>query len=88
MEFRRVLFRAAEVATYSDHRMAMSLATLGLAVPGIRIQDPACVAKTFPNFWQKLALPGPGGLGVTLLDGEGHPLAPETLAPAPLTPAP
>lgn len=73
----------AEVATYSDHRMAMSLATLGLAVPGIRIQDPACVAKTFPNFWQKLALPGPAGLGVTLLDGEGHPLAPETLTPAP-----
>ncbi|MFN8505933.1 MAG: 3-phosphoshikimate 1-carboxyvinyltransferase [Dehalococcoidia bacterium] len=61
----------ADIETYSDHRVAMAMATLGLAVPGIRILDAGCVAKTFPNFWQKLALPGPAGLGATLLDGSG-----------------
>jgi 3-phosphoshikimate 1-carboxyvinyltransferase len=56
----------AEIETYGDHRMAMCFATLGLVVPGIRILDPGCVAKTFPNFFAKLAAPPPGGLGATL----------------------
>ena len=30
------------------------IALLGLAVPGIRIADPGCVAKTFPDYWQAL----------------------------------
>lgn len=42
------------VATYDDHRMAMSFSLLGLVVPGIEIVDPACVAKTFPGYWQAL----------------------------------
>jgi 3-phosphoshikimate 1-carboxyvinyltransferase len=42
------------VETYDDHRMAMSFALLGLRVPGIRILDPACTAKTFPTFWDVL----------------------------------
>jgi 3-phosphoshikimate 1-carboxyvinyltransferase len=46
--------RGAVLATYEDHRMAMSLALLGLASPGIAIADPACVAKTFPGYWQLL----------------------------------
>ena len=58
----------AEIETYNDHRMAMSFAILGLKVPGIRIQNPACVKKTFPNFFQKLAAPPPHGLGATILD--------------------
>ncbi len=37
--------------TYDDHRMAMSLALVGLRRPGISIRDPACVAKTYPGFW-------------------------------------
>jgi 3-phosphoshikimate 1-carboxyvinyltransferase len=41
----------ATLATYRDHRMAMSLALLGLKTPGIVIDDPGCVAKTFPEFW-------------------------------------
>ena len=45
----------AEVATYDDHRMAMSLALAGLRVPGLRILDPACVGKTFPDYWTRLA---------------------------------
>lgn len=44
----------ATVRCYSDHRMAMSFAILGLARPGITIEDPACVAKTYPGFWDSL----------------------------------
>ncbi len=42
------------VATYDDHRMAMSFALLGLRVPGIAIADPGCVAKTFPDYFEVL----------------------------------
>ncbi len=45
----------AIVETYHDHRMAMSFALLGLQAEGIRIADPACVAKTFPGYWDTLA---------------------------------
>ncbi|XXU21147.1 3-phosphoshikimate 1-carboxyvinyltransferase [Sorangium sp. So ce861] len=41
----------ALVHSYSDHRMAMSFAILGLCRPGITIENPACVAKTYPTFW-------------------------------------
>lgn len=58
----------AEIETYNDHRMAMCFAILGLKVPAMRIHNPACVKKTFPNFFQKLAAPPPGGLGATILD--------------------
>lgn len=43
------------VDTYNDHRMAMSLALVGLKVPGVVIRNPGCVAKTYPGFWQDLA---------------------------------
>ena len=48
--------------------MAMCFAILGLKVPGIKIKNPACVKKTFPNFFQKLAAAEPRGLGATILD--------------------
>ena len=60
----------AEIETYNDHRMAMCFAILGLKVPGIKIKNPACVKKTFPNFFQKLAASPPNGLGVTILDAK------------------
>jgi 3-phosphoshikimate 1-carboxyvinyltransferase len=44
----------AEIETYNDHRMAMSLALVGLKVPGIAIKNPGCVAKTYPNFFSDL----------------------------------
>ncbi len=44
-----------EFDTYNDHRMAMSLALIGLRRPGVLIRDPACVAKTYPSFWRDLA---------------------------------
>ncbi len=42
------------VATYDDHRMAMSFALLGLRVPGIVIADPGCTSKTYPHFFDDL----------------------------------
>ena len=42
----------AEIHTYDDHRIAMSFAMAGLAVPGVRIREPHCVEKSFPEFWQ------------------------------------
>ena len=56
----------AEIETYNDHRMAMCFAILGLKVPGIKIKNPACVKKTFPNFFQKLAAQPPHGLGAEI----------------------
>ncbi|HEX4350885.1 MAG TPA: 3-phosphoshikimate 1-carboxyvinyltransferase [Verrucomicrobiae bacterium] len=56
----------AEIETYNDHRVAMCFAILGLKVPGIKIKNPACVKKTFPNFFQKLATAPPQGLGVEI----------------------
>jgi len=69
----------AEIETYNDHRMAMCFAILGLKVPGIKIKNPACVKKTFPNFFQKLAAAPPHGLGATILDASGHKLAHDEL---------
>ena len=46
--------RGARFQTYDDHRMAMSLALLGLRVPGVEIADPGCVAKTYPGFFADL----------------------------------
>lgn len=46
----------AAVKTYKDHRIAMSLAVAGLAVGGQQVENPDCVAKSFPDFWEKLAL--------------------------------
>jgi 3-phosphoshikimate 1-carboxyvinyltransferase len=48
------LLRPADIETYNDHRMAMCFSVLGLKVPGIRIKNPQCVSKTFPNFFDKL----------------------------------
>jgi 3-phosphoshikimate 1-carboxyvinyltransferase len=60
----------AEIETYDDHRMAMSFAIAGLAVPGVKIKGERCVDKSFPGFWetfQELYNPPPplskGGVG-------------------------
>jgi 3-phosphoshikimate 1-carboxyvinyltransferase len=45
----------AEVETYDDHRIAMSFAVTGLKLGGVKIKDPGCVAKTFPDFFERLA---------------------------------
>jgi 3-phosphoshikimate 1-carboxyvinyltransferase len=43
-----------DVQTYDDHRIAMAFALIGLKVPGIRILDPGCTAKTFPDYFERL----------------------------------
>lgn len=49
-----VQIQPARLQTYQDHRMAMSLALVGLRVPGIRIADPGCTAKTYPDYFSDL----------------------------------
>ena len=44
----------ARVRTYDDHRIAMAFSVLGLVVPGMQIENPGCVAKTFPGFYEAL----------------------------------
>ena len=44
----------AAIDTYDDHRMAMAFAVIGLAQPGVTINDPDCVNKTFPDFFKYL----------------------------------
>jgi 3-phosphoshikimate 1-carboxyvinyltransferase len=46
----------AEIETYEDHRMAMSLAVAGLKIPGVKITGENCVGKSFPDFWQRFSL--------------------------------
>jgi len=46
--------RPAEIETYNDHRMAMSLALVGLKSPGVVIKNPACTQKTYPDFFSDL----------------------------------
>lgn len=53
--------RGAELETYDDHRMAMSLALIGLRVPGVVVVDPGCVAKTFPTYFELFESMRPGG---------------------------
>ena len=47
-------FKPVNVQTYNDHRMAMAFSLIGLRVHGVSIENPACVSKTFPNYFQLL----------------------------------
>ena len=44
----------AAIDTYQDHRMAMAFSLIGLKARGIQINDPGCVSKTFPNYFDVL----------------------------------
>lgn len=44
----------ATIATYNDHRMAMSFSLIGMRSPGVQISDPGCTAKTYPRFFEDL----------------------------------
>ena len=72
-------WRAAAIRTYDDHRVAMCfslaafnpLATGGAGVP-VRILDPQCVAKTFPDYFETLfdvVTAQPGGVPIITVDG-------------------
>ncbi len=47
--------KGASIETYDDHRIAMAFSVVGLKIPGREIQNPACVSKTFPEFFDTLA---------------------------------
>ncbi len=46
-------YSGAEIETYDDHRMAMSFALAGLKIPGVKIKNPKCVEKSFPDFFDR-----------------------------------
>jgi 3-phosphoshikimate 1-carboxyvinyltransferase len=46
--------RAASIQTYNDHRMAMAFSLIGLRFDGVTIENPSCVSKTFPNYFEVL----------------------------------
>lgn len=46
--------KGAIIDPWNDHRIAMSFAIAGLAVGGVEILDPECVAKSFPDFWERI----------------------------------
>lgn len=48
----------ARIATYEDHRMGMSFAALAASIPGIEIEEPRVVDKSFPSFWETIAAMG------------------------------
>lgn len=48
-------YSGAEIETYDDHRMAMSFAVAGLKIPGVKIKNPKCVEKSFPDFFDRFA---------------------------------
>ncbi|MBP6007750.1 MAG: bifunctional 3-phosphoshikimate 1-carboxyvinyltransferase/cytidylate kinase [Rhodoferax sp.] len=67
-------WRAASIHTYDDHRMAMcfSLAAFNPAGLPVRIEDPKCVAKTFPDYFEalfSLAQADIGAIPVICVDG-------------------
>jgi 3-phosphoshikimate 1-carboxyvinyltransferase len=45
----------ATIDTYDDHRMAMCFSLVALGGVSVRINDPACVNKTFPGYFRELA---------------------------------
>lgn len=54
---------AAVIDTYDDHRIAMTFAIAGLRAEGVVINDPGCVAKSFPSFWRSLDALHPDRVG-------------------------
>ncbi len=49
-------YHGATLETYEDHRMAMCFAVAGLRIPGVIITGESCVAKSFPDFWERFEL--------------------------------
>lgn len=46
--------RSVSIQTYNDHRMAMAFSLIGLHFDGVTIENPSCVSKTFPNYFDVL----------------------------------
>jgi 3-phosphoshikimate 1-carboxyvinyltransferase len=52
--FRPAPLHAARVAPHGDHRIAMAMAVAGLGIGGLELDDPGCVAKSYPGFFKDL----------------------------------
>ncbi|MCY3743377.1 MAG: 3-phosphoshikimate 1-carboxyvinyltransferase [Candidatus Poribacteria bacterium] len=52
LEISPALITPAAIDTYEDHRVAMAFSLIGLKTPGIQINNPECVSKTFPNYFE------------------------------------
>ena len=50
-----VVLQHAEIDTYNDHRVAMCFSLVALGDAPVTINDPKCTAKTFPDYFEKLA---------------------------------
>lgn len=68
--------RAAVVRCFADHRIAMSFSVLGLRTPGLELDDPDCVRKTFPGFHAELARLFPNRAEPGISAGGGRPRSP------------
>lgn len=53
LEIQPSRLHGAQLDTHDDHRLAMSFALTGLKVPGIGVENPDCVKKSFPRFWSE-----------------------------------
>jgi HAD superfamily hydrolase (TIGR01490 family) len=68
---RPAALHGATVRTHHDHRVAMSFAVLGLVVPGVEIEDPDVVTKSYPDFWAMLDQVRRSGAPVAAFDVDG-----------------
>lgn len=55
MEILPSRLKGASIETYDDHRIAMAFSVVGLRIPAVKIRNPTCVSKTFPEFFANLA---------------------------------
>jgi 3-phosphoshikimate 1-carboxyvinyltransferase len=65
----------ANIQTYNDHRMAMAFSLIGLRFDGVTVENPSCVSKTFPNFFEVLEMlrvPLSAGAALSLSKREGR----------------
>jgi 3-phosphoshikimate 1-carboxyvinyltransferase len=51
---RPAALHAARLGTHHDHRLAMAFGVIGLRIPGVEIEDPGVVSKSWPGYWEVL----------------------------------
>jgi 3-phosphoshikimate 1-carboxyvinyltransferase len=54
LDIHPVPLHGAQLDPHEDHRLAMMFGLIGLHVPGVVVEDPACVRKSYPRFWDEL----------------------------------
>ncbi|MCC6397522.1 MAG: 3-phosphoshikimate 1-carboxyvinyltransferase [Bacteroidetes bacterium] len=55
LEVRPAPLHGEQLNPHDDHRLAMTFALIGLRVPGIVVEQPECVRKSYPTFWDELS---------------------------------